>query len=55
MLTKEAKKARAKYQREWARANPEKVKEYTRRYWIKKAREQADKGKHEEVSNARHL
>ena len=35
---------RNKYQREWKRDNPDKVKEYNRRYWERKA-ERMSKGK----------
>ena len=38
-LSKEAKKSRAEYMKEWRRKNPEKNKEYQRRYWAKKAKE----------------
>lgn len=31
----------AAYQRKWSRENPEKVREYTARYWEKKAAETA--------------
>lgn len=37
MLTEQAKAARRKYKREWQRKNKDKVKEYQRRYWEKKA------------------
>lgn len=36
-MTPEAKKARAKYLREWRRKNPEKQKEYDARKWERKA------------------
>lgn len=36
-LTDEGKKARAEYQREWRRKNPDKVKASFKRYWEKKA------------------
>lgn len=32
----------AAYQRKWSRENPEKVREYTARYWAKKAAAVAD-------------
>ena len=38
-LSETAKEARRKYQHEWAAKNREKQKEYTRRYWEKKAAE----------------
>ena len=31
--------AKRKYQREWRKNNPDKVKEYNERYWEKKGRE----------------
>lgn len=40
-LSNEAREARNAYKRKWAKDNPEKVKDYTRRYWEKKAREAA--------------
>lgn len=40
MMTEEAKEARRAYRREWAKKNPEKVQEYARRYWEKKAQEE---------------
>lgn len=40
-LTEEAKKARNAYRRTWAKNNPDKVKEYTRNYWERKAQELA--------------
>lgn len=42
-MTPEAKKARAKYLREWRRKNPDKQKEYDARKWERKAREQQEK------------
>ena len=36
-MTPEAKKARAKYLREWRRKNPDKQKEYDARKWERKA------------------
>ena len=47
-LDDEARKARNAYWREWARKNPEKRKEYAKRYWLKKA--QLQKQKEEEIS-----
>ena len=45
MTDKELKKlvqeARAQYAREWRKKNPEKIKEYNRRYWERKAAEHA--------------
>lgn len=32
-----AKAAKAAYEREWRRSNPDKVKEYRLKYWIRKA------------------
>lgn len=39
MLDDKAKEARRAYKREWNRKNPDKVKLYNERYWIKKANE----------------
>lgn len=36
-LTPEAKEARRIYRNEWAKRNPDKIREYARRYWEKKA------------------
>lgn len=36
-MTAAAKEAQRAYKRSWRRKNPEKVKEYNRRYWEKKA------------------
>lgn len=47
-LDDEARKARNAYWREWAKKNPEKRKEYAKRYWLKKA--QLQKQKEEEIS-----
>lgn len=38
-LSKEAKAAFNKYQREWRKNNPDKVKKHKKTYWEKKARE----------------
>lgn len=40
-----AKQAARDYQNEWRKKNKEKVKEYRRRYWEKKAREKLEGGK----------
>lgn len=40
---------RNKYHREWAAAHPDKIREYQRRYWIKKAATAAKEG----VNNAK--
>lgn len=37
-LTEAAREARAAYQREWRKRNPEKVRATQQRYWAKKAR-----------------
>ena len=39
-MTNEAKEARRKYKREWAKKNPEKVKAQQERYWAKQAEKQ---------------
>lgn len=42
-MNKEAREARRDYKRKWQRDNKDKVKEYQRRYWERKAKEnQAD-------------
>lgn len=38
-FSKEAIEARKDYQREWRKANPEKVREYARRHWERVASE----------------
>lgn len=37
--TKKAREARNAYQRKWNKKNPDKVREYQRRYWERKAAE----------------
>lgn len=51
-MTPEAKKARAKYLREWRRKNPEKQKEYDARKWERKAEKlKADRTDREAAEN----
>ena len=38
-MTKKAAEARRQYKREWAKRNPEKIREYQERYWNKRAEE----------------
>lgn len=46
---KEARRAwRREYQKKWRRANPEKQKEYSERYWERKAAEMEGQGDHRE-------
>lgn len=40
-MTEQAAAARRAYKREWARKNPEKVKQYQQNYWSRKAAETA--------------
>jgi len=40
-MTEQAAKARRAYKREWAKKNPDKIREYQRRYWTKKGAEAA--------------
>lgn len=40
-LSEAAKEARRKYKREWNRKNKDKLKEYEKRYWEKRAAETA--------------
>jgi hypothetical protein len=40
-MTEKAKEARRLYYREWRKKNPEKEREYHRRYWDKKAQAEA--------------
>lgn len=44
-MTAAAKAARTAYLREWQRKNPEKLREYRRRYWTKKAAQIEEKAK----------
>ena len=37
-MTKEAREARREYHRKWQRENPDRVKEYQRKYWEKTGR-----------------
>ncbi len=43
MMSEQAKEARRKYKREWARKNPDKVKAAAARHWEKVAREAAQR------------
>ena len=43
-MSEAAKAARREYKKKWQRDNADKVKEYQRRYWDKKAREAAAAG-----------
>lgn len=40
-MTEAAKQARRAYKREWARKNPDRVKQYNENYWNKKAASQS--------------
>ena len=42
-MTDEAKKARAEYQRQWRKKNPEKVKAWADRHWEKVAAQKKEK------------
>ena len=44
-LSPEAREARRQYLKEWRKRNPEKVKQHTRDYWERKAREMKENGK----------
>jgi len=41
-MSEAARKARNAYQRQWAKNNPDKVKEINRRYWERKATKAAE-------------
>lgn len=41
-MTEQAKAARNEYRREWAKRNPDKLREYQARYWDKKAAAKRD-------------
>jgi len=43
-MEQKAREMQREYQRQWRKKNPDKVREKNRRYWVKKAREQAEKG-----------
>lgn len=47
-LTEKARVARSAYKKEWARKNADKVREYQRRYWEKRAAEIAEEPEHEQ-------
>ena len=47
MMTEEAREARRAYKREWAKKNRDRVQEYTRRYWEKKAESAAAESRNE--------
>lgn len=36
MMTEEARKAQREYQRQWRKANPEKVRAKNERYWVRR-------------------
>lgn len=40
-LSKAAREARAKYQKDWAKKNPDKIAKYKQNYWERKAQEAA--------------
>lgn len=40
-LSEAARKARAEYQKEWAKNNPDKINKYRKNYWERKAQEAA--------------
>lgn len=40
-MTPEAREARKAYKREWAKKNPDKIRQYQETFWNKKAREAA--------------
>lgn len=41
-MEQKARELQREYQRQWRKKNPDKVREKNRRYWEKKAREQAE-------------
>lgn len=41
MMTPEARESRKAYKREWAKKNPDKIRQYQETYWEKKAQEAA--------------
>lgn len=41
-LEEKARELKREYEREWRRKNPEKVKQYNRNRWLKKAKQQLD-------------
>lgn len=48
MLENKARQARANYMRAWRQRNKERIAEYNRRYWIKKANEYEETSQYEE-------
>ena len=44
-MTEEAKEARRKYKREWAKAHPESVRRSQQKYWQKRAEQEAARQK----------
>ena len=49
-MTEEAKAARSAYMRKWAKEHPEKIREYARRHWEKKAAALKDEDSGKEVA-----
>lgn len=47
-MTDEAIEARRAYKRRWAREHPDKVREQQRRYWEKRAQQQATEQAHQQ-------
>lgn len=53
-MTKAARETRREYHRKWQRENPDRVKEYQRRYWEKQAeRNQADEAIQDKAESRR--
>ena len=50
-MTDEAKAARAKYQREWYKKNPDKRREYMAKYWERKAQTIREKGAKNDITD----
>lgn len=51
-MTDQAREARREYMKQWRARNPDKTKEYARRFWDKKARETASERKKAEDSGS---
>ena len=43
-IEQKAKAAKARYQREWRKKNPGKTSEYLKRYWLKRAEKELNRG-----------
>lgn len=50
-ISKEAREARNAYYREWRKKNPEKLKQYQEKYWMKKAQEMQEQEEGDDLND----